>query len=191
MRRSMPAASARSSSRRRCVKKTAPADHLNAERSIPCPQAQSAVSAVEHDGNFSEELKARVREVRRGAHLNSAACHLKLGQDQDAISATSKVCLGALKKKSLFVKLCRTPSPLLRIAQRPLLLCDCKWLPSACNPRPVSAPHGGNSMRQPVALCRLRTDSSECHFWFDMCAERTSCICGPFNSCTGAGEGRR
>ena len=54
---------------------------------------KKAIDLINYDSKFEGELKQQSRDIKRGANLNLAACHLRLKQFSDARSACDKVTL--------------------------------------------------------------------------------------------------
>lgn len=52
---------------------------------------KKAIDLIDFDSKFEGELKARSRDIKKGANLNLAACHLRLKQYKDAKAACDKV----------------------------------------------------------------------------------------------------
>ncbi|KAK9830747.1 hypothetical protein WJX74_005104 [Apatococcus lobatus] len=52
---------------------------------------KKAIDLIDYDSKFEGELKVRSRDIKRGANLNLAACHLRLKQFKDARAACDKV----------------------------------------------------------------------------------------------------
>ncbi len=56
---------------------------------------KKAIDLIDYDSKFEGDLRSRSRDIKKGANLNLAACHLRLKQYKDARQACDKVrCTG-------------------------------------------------------------------------------------------------
>ncbi|KAK9862962.1 hypothetical protein WJX84_007718 [Apatococcus fuscideae] len=52
---------------------------------------KKAIDLIDYDSKFEGDLRSRSRDIKKGANLNLAACHLRLKQYKDARQACDKV----------------------------------------------------------------------------------------------------